>query len=100
MPELTGQNMGRYHILAQLGEGGMASVYEAVDTILKRKVAIKVILPQRRFSETFLKRFEREAQALAQLSHPNIVKVLDYGEENGMPFLVIDYLLGGTLKQK
>lgn len=100
MTELTGQNLGRYHILAQLGEGGMASVYEAVDTVLKRRVAIKVILPQRRFSETFTRRFEREARALAQLSHPNIVKVLDYGNEAGLPFLVMEYLPGGTLKQK
>jgi serine/threonine protein kinase len=100
MTELTGQNVGRYHILAQLGEGGMASVYEAVDTVLQRRVAIKVILPQRRFSEMFIRRFEREARALAQLSHPNIVKVLDYGEEAGLPFLVMEYLPGGTLKKK
>jgi eukaryotic-like serine/threonine-protein kinase len=100
MTEIIGRDLGRYHILAQLGEGGMASVYEAVDTVLKRQVAIKVILPQRRFSKLFIRRFEREAMALAQLSHPNIVKVLDYGEQAGLPFLVMEYLPGGTLKQK
>jgi serine/threonine protein kinase len=100
MTEIIGRNLGRYHILEQLGEGGMASVYKAMDTVLKREVAVKVILPQRQFSEMFIRRFEREAKALAQLSHPNIVKILDYGEENGLPFLVMEYLPGGTLKQK
>jgi len=100
MSSLIGQFLGRYHILEQLGEGGMATVYKAYDTRLERDVAVKVILPQRKFSETFLKRFEREAKALARLSHPNIVKVLDCGEQDGLPFLVMEYLPGGTLKQK
>ena len=100
MTNLIGQSLGRYHILEQLGEGGMATVYKAFDTRLERNVAVKVILPQKQQSEKFLKRFEREAKALAQLSHPNIVKVLDYGEHEGMPYLVMEYLPGGTLKQK
>jgi len=100
MTNLIGQSLGRYHILEKLGEGGMATVYKAYDTRLERNVAVKVILPQRRFSEKFLKRFEREAKALAGLSHPNIVKVLDYGEHEGLPYLVMEYLPGGTLKQK
>lgn len=78
----------------------MAVVYKAFDTRLERNVAIKVILPGKEHSEKFLKRFEREAKALAQLSHPNIVKVIDYGEQDGMPYLVMEYLPGGTLKQK
>jgi eukaryotic-like serine/threonine-protein kinase len=100
MTEIIGRNLGRYHVLEQLGQGGMASVYKAMDTVLGRQVAIKVILPQRQFSEMFIRRFEREAKALAQLSHPNIVRILDYGEENGLPFLVMEYLSGGTLKEK
>jgi len=100
MASLIGQSFGRYHILEQLGEGGMATVYKAYDTRLDRNVAIKVILPQKQHSEKFLKRFEREAKALAQLSHPNIVGVIDYGEEQGIPFLVMEYIPGGTLKQK
>jgi hypothetical protein len=100
MPNLIGQSLGRYHILEQLGEGGMATVYKAYDTRLERNVAIKVILPGKEHSDKFLKRFEREAKALAQLSHPNIVGVIDYGEQDSMPYLVMEYLPGGTLKHK
>ena len=100
MSNLIGQTLGRYRILEQLGEGGMAVVYKAMDTRLGREVAIKVILPGRDHTEKFLKRFEREARALAQLSHPNIVKVLDYGEHEGLPFLVMEYIPGGNLKQR
>ena len=88
MSDLIGQNLGRYHILEQLGQGGMATVYKAYDTRLEREVAIKVIrkgaFPPEQL-ERILKRFEREAKALARLSHPNIVKVLDYGEHEGAP---------------
>ena len=102
MPNLIGQSLGRYHILEQLGEGGMATVYKAYDTRLETDVAVKVIrtenLPQNGI-ERALKRFEREAKSLAKLTHPNIVKVTDYGEYDGKPFLVMPYLPGGTLKQ-
>ena len=100
MPDLTGQSLDRYHVLEQLGEGGMAVVYKAFDTRLERNVAIKVITPSQEHSEQFLKRFEREARALAQLSHPNIIKVLDYGDVGGLPYLVMEYLPGGTLKER
>jgi serine/threonine protein kinase len=100
MSNLIGQSLGRYHILEQLGEGGMATVYKAFDTRLERPVALKVILPTREHTEKFLKRFEREAKGLARLSHPNIVKVLDYGEHEGLPYLVMEYQPGGTLKDK
>jgi serine/threonine protein kinase len=100
---LIGQSLGRYHILEQLGEGGMAIVYKAYDTRLETDVAIKVIrteniLPS--VMERALKRFEREAKALARLTHPNIVKVTDYGEYEGKPYLVMPYFPGGTLKEK
>jgi serine/threonine protein kinase len=100
MSNLIGQSLDRYHILEQLGEGGMAVVYKAYDTHLDRPVAVKVILPGFEHSEKFLKRFEREARALAKLFHPNIVRVLDYGQHNGLPYLVMEYLPGGTLKKK
>jgi eukaryotic-like serine/threonine-protein kinase len=103
MPDLSGSSFGRYHILEQLGQGGMATVYKAFDTRLESDVAVKVIrtesLPQNAMIHA-LKRFEREAKALARLTHPNIVKVTDYGEYEGKPYLVLPYLPGGTLKQK
>jgi serine/threonine protein kinase len=101
MPNLIGKTLGRYHILEQIGEGGMAIVYKAFDTRLESDVAIKVIRTERFKGENIgkaLKRFEREAKALAKLSHPNIVNVLDYGEHEGRPYLVMPYLSGGTLK--
>jgi eukaryotic-like serine/threonine-protein kinase len=100
MTNIIGQSIQHYHILEQLGEGGMAIVYKAYDTRLERAVAVKVIRAQRELSAEVLKRFAREARALARLSHPNIVKVLDYGEYEGLPFLVMEYLPGGTLKER
>lgn len=101
MSNLIGQSLGRYQILELLGQGGMAMVYKAYDTRLEREVAIKIIrseaFPPEELHDV-LKRFEREAKALAQLSHPNIVKVMDFGEYEGSPFLVMEYLPGGTLK--
>jgi basic membrane lipoprotein Med (substrate-binding protein (PBP1-ABC) superfamily)/tRNA A-37 threonylcarbamoyl transferase component Bud32 len=100
---IIGQSFGRYHILEQLGEGGMATVYRAYDTRLDADVAVKVI---RRSAfapdqlEQVLKRFEREAKSLAKLSHANIVGVIDYGDYEGSPYLVMEYLPGGTLKDK
>lgn len=99
MDSLVGKSMGRYQLTEQLGEGGMATVYKAFDTSLDRYVAIKVIVSSQQSSSNFLKRFEREARALARLSYPNIVNVHDYGEEDGIPYLVMEYLPGGTLKE-
>ncbi len=103
MSGLIGKNFGRYQILAQLGEGGMASVYKAYDTRLEREVAIKVIrreaFPPNEM-EMLLKRFERESKSLARLSHPNIVSVIDYGDYEGLPYLVMVYLSGGSLKDR
>ncbi len=103
MASLLGQLLGRYHILEQLGEGGMATVYKAYDTRLERDVAIKIIrrgaCPPEQLNR-ILKRFEREAKALAKLSHPNIVGIIDYGEYEDSPYFVMEYLPGGTLKQK
>jgi tRNA A-37 threonylcarbamoyl transferase component Bud32 len=102
MNNLSGQNLGRYHIVEPLGQGGMASVYKAYDTSLERYVAIKVIRTEVSGVDEagFLARFRREARALAQLDHPYILKVLDYGEQDGLPYLVMPFEPGGTLKEK
>jgi serine/threonine protein kinase len=103
MPNLIGQSLGRYHILEQLGEGGMATVYKAFDTRLERDVAVKVIRVDQfapAVLERILHRFDREAKALARLTHPNIIGIIDYGEHEGSPYLVMPYLPGGTLKEK
>jgi len=98
---LIGREIGRYKIHELIGAGGMATVYKAFDARLERQVAIKVIRREaflQEEMEMLLKRFEREAKSLGQLSHPNIVGVLDYGEFEGAPYLVMEYLPGGTLK--
>lgn len=103
MADLSGKTIGRYHLIEKLGEGGMAVVYKAFDTRLETDVAVKIIRMEKLTEETrerALKRFEREAKALAKLTHPNIVKVMDYGEYEGKPYLVMEYLSGGTLKQQ
>ncbi|MEW5939821.1 MAG: SUMF1/EgtB/PvdO family nonheme iron enzyme [Chloroflexota bacterium] len=104
MADLTGTIIaGRYRVEGTIGAGGMAVVYKAYDTRVETEVAVKVIatenLPPKTL-ERALKRFEREAKALAKLNHPNIVKVMDYGEHEGQPYLVMPYLPGGTLKTK
>lgn len=102
MNNLSGQNLGRYHVIEPLGQGGMASVYKGYDTTLERYVAIKVIRTDITDAgdAEFLARFKREAKALAQLDHPYILKVLDYGEQEGIPYLVMPFEPGGTLKEK
>ncbi len=90
----------RYQIIEQLGEGSMATVYKAFDTRLERYAAIKVFLPLWTDSKGFFKHFERVVRTLAGFSHPHLVKVLDYGEQEGSPYLITEYLPGGTLKQR
>ncbi len=103
MQNLTGQSIGRYHIHEMLGEGGMANVYKAYDSLLDRNVAVKVIRVdafQSTALERVMKRFEREAKSQARLAHPNIVKVYDFGTFGGSPYLVMEYISGGTLRER
>jgi len=103
MQNYIGQQIDRYRVIERLGMGGMAVVYKAYDTRLERDVAIKIIrteaIPQEQH-ERLLKRFEREAKAQARFSHPNIVPVYDYGEVEDSPYLVMEYIRGGTLKER
>jgi eukaryotic-like serine/threonine-protein kinase len=88
---------GRYELEELVGSGGMSSVYKAHDTLLERHVALKV-LHEHRTDDEFVERFRREARAVAQLSHPNIVTVIDRGEDEGRQFIVFEYIDGKTLK--
>lgn len=88
---------GRYRVDSELGEGGMGSVYRAEHVALGRSVAVKVLRDELAGSDEFRLRFEREATVLSGLSHPNIVSVLDYGFEEDLPFLVMEFLEGRDL---
>src|SRR5207253_7434744 len=94
----SGTQLGRYEIAAPLGTGGMGEVYRATDSRLDGQVAIKVLPPQFVRDEARLARFEREAKAVAALSHPNILAIHDYGTEHGQTFAVMELLEGETLR--
>lgn len=89
----------RYQIIKTLGEGGMANVYLAHDTILDRNVAVKVLRGDLANDEKFVRRFQREALSASSLSHPNIVEMYDVGEDNGQYYIVMECVEGKTLKQ-
>ena len=88
----------RYRIIKSIGEGGMANVYLAWDTILEREVAVKILRGDLAEDEKFIRRFQREANAASSLRHPNIVEMYDVGEDNGKYFIVMEYVDGKTLK--
>lgn len=90
---------GRYQILEKVGSGGMAEVYRAFDTTLNRTVAVKVLHSQYAQEENFVTRFRQEAQAAANLNHPNIVNVYDWGAEGETYYIVMEYLVGRNLKE-
>ncbi|NLL02210.1 MAG: Stk1 family PASTA domain-containing Ser/Thr kinase [Mollicutes bacterium] len=89
----------RYQIMKTIGEGGMANVYLAYDVILERDVAVKVLRGDLSTDEKFVRRFQREALSASSLSHPNIVEVYDVGEDNGLYYIVMEYIEGKHLKQ-
>lgn len=97
---MKGQKINdRYQIIKTIGEGGMANVYLAYDTILDRNVAVKVLRGDLAQDEKFVRRFQREALSSSSLSHPNIVEVYDVGEDNGQYYIVMEYIEGKHLKQ-
>lgn len=103
MDSLLGRYLTHYHILEQLGQGGMAVVYRACDTRSGQDVAFKIIRSESFAPDVISRiqhRFKREVQTLMRLSHPNIVQILDSGEHEGSPYMVMPLLPGGTLKQK
>ncbi|CAN7464823.1 Stk1 family PASTA domain-containing Ser/Thr kinase [Knoellia sp. LjRoot47] len=98
--DLVGETLdGRYRVLERLADGGMASVYLALDTRLDREVALKVMRPHLAQDESFRSRFHREARSAARLSHPGVVAVFDQGEDAGRMFLAMEYVPGQTLRE-
>src|SRR6266508_7002595 len=93
------KKFGRYEIKAELGRGGMATVYRAYDPIFDREVAIKVLPREFLHDPQFRDRFQREIKTIAQLEHPAIVPVYDVGDEDGLPFFVMRYMSGGSLTE-
>jgi serine/threonine protein kinase len=100
MPFAEGENIGPYRIIAQLGQGGMATVFKAYHAALDRYVALKVLHPAFFEDQSFIGRFQREARVVAKLDHPNIVPIYDYSEAERRPYLVMKYIEGETLKAR
>jgi eukaryotic-like serine/threonine-protein kinase len=101
MTTLLGTTLnGRYRLEARIGSGGMSTVYRALDETLQRQVAIKLMNREVTSDSDQLERFRREARAVAQLSHPHIVGVIDAGEDEGRPYIVFEYVEGETLKER
>ena len=97
IPSLVGKTLGAYQILSLLGSGGMGEVYKARDSKLNRSVAIKVLPPDKTSDADRKRRFVQEARAASALSHPNIITIHDIGREDGIDFIVMEYVAGKTL---
>jgi serine/threonine protein kinase len=97
---LIGQTLGHYRIAEKIGAGGMGDVYRAQDEHLNREVAIKVLPPGTLTDEASRKRFHKEAIALSRLNHPNIATIHDFDTQEGVDFLVMEYIAGITLSEK
>lgn len=96
--DLTGKTVGKYRLIEKLGSGGMAEVYKAFQSGVERDVAIKVMHGHLAAEEDFRERFQREARAVGQLQHPNIMRVIDFDEADGDFYMVMEFLSGGTLR--
>ncbi|MFT7618894.1 MAG: serine/threonine protein kinase, partial [Planctomycetota bacterium] len=94
----AGKKIGRYRLIKELGQGGQGYVYLAEDEILKRKVALKVLLERARMSPESRLRFEREAEAASKLDHSGIARVYEFGEDAGLAFIAFELVQGKTLQ--
>ena len=100
MVNLSGQNLGKYQVIDEIGRGGMGTVYRAYDVDLRRHVALKILLPHLVNDGRFLERFRREAVTVANLKHPNIVTVHDANMTAGHYYIVMEMLEGRTLREE
>ena len=100
MDDLSGRTIGGYQLTERFGRGGAAVVYRAFQTQLERWVAVKVLHIKDAGGHQFLRRFRREAHAIASLRHPNILNIYDYGEDQGYAFIVMEYVEGGSLQTR
>jgi serine/threonine protein kinase len=97
---LIGKSLGHFRVVEQIGAGGMATVFKAYQPNLDRYVAIKVLPAYHARDPIFVKRFEQEARSVAKLAHPNIVQIHDFGEQDNVTYIVMEYVDGGTLKER
>jgi len=95
---LSGKKLGGYHLLARIGSGGMGEVYKAVQIVLGRQVALKVLSPELTQDRSFVERFMREARAAGKFNHPNVIQVHEAGEENGTYYYSMEYVEGGSVQ--
>jgi len=98
-PRHVGRQLGHYEVLALLGEGGMGAVYAARDTMLGRKVALKLLPSDFTDDPNRLRRFEQEARAASALNHPNILTIYEIGETDGTQFIATEFVDGETIRQ-
>ena len=97
--DLAGRTLGDYQVLRRIGQGGMGQVYLAEQMSLKRKVALKILRAELAANPTALQRFKAEAEAVAKVTHANIVQVYAYGEADGFPYIALEYVEGRNLKE-
>ncbi len=97
---LIGRSLGQFRIVERIGAGGMATVFKAYQPTLERYVAIKVLPAYHARDPVFVKRFVQEARSVARLAHPNIVQIHDFGDQDGITYIVMEYVDGGTLKDR
>jgi serine/threonine-protein kinase len=100
MDDLTGQKLGKYVLEEKLGQGGMAAVYRSTHPQLNRPVAIKVLPYEQRADDSFAHRFEREAQAMAALNHPTLIRIYDIDQQDDLFYMVMDMVQGGSLDDR
>src|SRR5438309_5155372 len=100
MNTLVGRSLGQFRVVERIGSGGMATVFKAYQPTLDRYVAIKVLPAYHARDPVFVKRFVQEARSVAKLAHPNIVQIHDFGDQDNITYIVMEYVDGGTLKDR